>query len=145
LKDWIGTILWKGKSSFRKLNKRQNWYVGLFELALEGSLDFDVNDVDFQTCKSSGPGGQHVNKRNSAVQAFHKPTGIRVQVSDSRSQIQNRKIAIERIQAKINEAKIDLILQQRSNKWKLNKELERGNPVRTFKGGDFKKVSKVKN
>ena len=62
---------------------------------------FKESDVEFQFTRSSGNGGQHVNTTDSAVRATHKPTGITVFVQQERKQIQNRKIAIEMIKAKL--------------------------------------------
>ena len=56
--------------------------------------------------KSSGPGGQHKNKTMSCVRLFHKPTGIRVVGTESRSQIRNRDLAFKRLQVKLMELNI---------------------------------------
>lgn len=60
-------------------------------------------DLRESFARSSGPGGQHVNKVSTAVTLTHLPTGISVTVSDSRSQSMNRKIARERLAAKLQE------------------------------------------
>jgi peptide chain release factor len=60
-------------------------------------------DVDESFARSSGPGGQHVNKVSTAVTLLHRPSGIRVTVQDSRSQAINRRIARERLIAAIEE------------------------------------------
>lgn len=58
---------------------------------------------NFQTIRSSGNGGQNVNKVNSAVRVTHLPTKIQVVAMDSRSQLENKKIAVERLKLKILE------------------------------------------
>jgi protein subunit release factor B len=56
-----------------------------------------LKDCDVETFRGSGPGGQHRNKTESAVRMTHRPTGIVRVASDERSQLLNRKIALERI------------------------------------------------
>ena len=60
-------------------------------------------DVVESFARSSGPGGQHVNKVSTAVTLLHRPSGVRVTVQDSRSQATNRRIARERLIAAIEE------------------------------------------
>ncbi len=62
------------------------------------------SNIEEMFSRSSGPGGQHVNKVSTAVTLRHVPTGLRVTVSDSRSQAMNRETARRRLLQKINEA-----------------------------------------
>ncbi|MGH7596250.1 MAG: peptide chain release factor-like protein [bacterium] len=59
------------------------------------------NEVEITAFKSSGPGGQHKNKTESAIRIKHLPTGIIVVASDSRSQIKNRELAWQRLIEKL--------------------------------------------
>ncbi len=145
LSNWLGTVQWIGKSSFRKLHKRKNWFVGIYEIeAAKGALLID-SDIKFQAIRSSGPGGQHVNKVSSAIRATHTKTGIQVLVMDSRSQHQNKKMAIKRLQEKVTEYNNEQLKKSVQNQWGNHLNLERGNPVRVFIGTDFKTQKVNKN
>ena len=146
--NWLGTIQWIGTSTFRKFHKRKNWFIGCFEVdeipLFTGNTILE-KDIQFQAIRSSGAGGQHVNKVSSAIRAKHLKTGIQVLVMDNRSQHQNKKIAIKRLQEKLEEFTVDQAKEQLKNQWKNHQTLERGNPVRVFKGTDFKVVKKDKS
>ena len=142
---WLGTIQWIGSSTFRKYHKRKNWFIGAFELNMINPSKVNERDISFQTMRSTGPGGQHVNKVNSAVRAIHKPTGIQVVAMDRRSQHQNKKLAIARLEEKVNEANIQQLKSSMTDQWENNLNLQRGNPVRIFKGSDFKRQNKSKS
>lgn len=144
LTNWLGSIQWIGTSTFRKLNKRKNWFIGCFELEDLESIEINENEIQFQAIRSSGAGGQHVNKVSSAIRAKHTKTGLQVLVMDSRSQHQNKKIAIKRLQEKVATFNVDQVKEQIKNQWKNHQELERGNPIRVFTGTDFKQINKEK-
>lgn len=138
LKEWIGTIQWIGTSTFRKYHKRKNWFIGCFELKQVKEIKIQERDIEFQAIRSSGPGGQHVNKVSSAVRAKHVPTGVQVLVSESRSQHQNKKIAIERLKEQVASFNIKQLQESVKQEWENHLNLERGNPIQVFKGTDFK-------
>lgn len=139
LETWLGTVQWIGTSEFRKTHKRKNWFVGVYEVLQEQMLELNDNDITFQAMRSSGPGGQNVNKVNSAVRAIHKESGISVVAMESRSQHQNKKLAIERLKVKVYEANLEKVKSNINNQWEHHLNLKRGNPVRVFRGSDFKK------
>lgn len=138
LATWLGTIQWIGVSTFRKYHKRKNWFIGAFELKQMQTMEVDEKDITFQTMRSTGPGGQNVNKVNSAVRAIHNPTGVQVVAMDSRSQHQNKKLAIARLKEKVNETNLKQLKERMTDQWENHLNLQRGNPVRVFKGKDFK-------
>lgn len=144
LKPWKGTIQWIGKSSFRPQHKRKNWFVGLYEIEEHQEFQLYEKDIIYQSTRSSGPGGQHVNKVSSAIRAIHQPSNIQVLVMDSRSQHQNKKIAKQRLQDKVAEMQLQTLKDTVKHQWENHLQLERGNPVKVFSGSDFK-VKKEKN
>ena len=139
LDKWLGSICWIGKSTFRKLHKRSNWFIGIFELEGLEKINFNEKDIQFQTTRSQGSGGQNVNKVNTAVRATYLPTGESVFVQDSRSQLENKKISIQRLKEKVLEKNIIQLQKQMQDTWNNHLQVQRGNPVRTFSGTDFKK------
>lgn len=139
LDSWLGSICWIGKSTFRKLHKRSNWFIGVFELEGLNKINFNEKEIQFQTTRSQGSGGQNVNKVNTAVRATHIPTGQSVFVQDSRSQLENKKLSIERLKAKVLEQNIIQLQKRMQETWNNNLNVQRGNPIRTFSGTDFKK------
>ena len=145
LKDWLGTIQWIGQSTFRKYHKRKNWFIGCFELKELKTVEVFERDIEFQAIRSSGPGGQHVNKVSSAVRAKHIPTGVQVLVSESRSQHQNKKLAINRLKEQLANYNIQQLQENIQDEWENHLNLERGNPVQIFTGTDFKIQKKKKN
>ena len=62
-------------------------------------------DIKFETCKSSGAGGQHINKTESAIRLYHKPSGIVIECQDERSQFKNKDKALKLLKAKLYDMK----------------------------------------
>lgn len=142
--EWLGTIQWKGKSPYRPKHKRTNWFVGVVAIPAPTkahvALDTLQKDITVETMKSSGPGGQHVNKTDSAVRITHTRTGLKVRVDTDRSQHRNRAIALERLQLILanNHSKEQGEIDQ--NRWLSHYQLERGNARKIFTGLDFREL-----
>ena len=66
-------------------------------------FDIDMNDLEIETMRASGAGGQHINKTDSAVRIIHKPTGVVVKCQDGRSQHENRATALMTIRSRVYE------------------------------------------
>jgi len=143
--QWIGTIQWTGTSQFRKYHKRKNWFIAIFKQDEIKELKLDPKDVIVQTMRSSGAGGQHVNKVSTAVRLTHKVSGIVVKASDTRSQLQNKKIAFARLQEKLRLYNQSQSKIQAEEHWTNHLQIERGNPIRIFQGSDFKSNKKSKS
>ncbi|VDK54235.1 unnamed protein product [Anisakis simplex] len=93
------------------------------------------NDVKIETMRASGPGGQNVNKRSTAVRVTHKPTGISVHCMDERFQHLNIQIAFRRLAAILMQKKLDEIDEHTSSARRLQVQVgskSRAEKVRTY-------------
>lgn len=134
----VGTVQWICQSPLRPHHKRKNWFINVSILKEE--IHFENNkDIKYEVFKSSGKGGQNVNKVSTAVRAIHIPTGLSVVCMDQRSQSQNKKIAYLKLMKKIDEQNSSINSLIQYDNWNKHNSLQRGNPVRIYKGKTFKK------
>ena len=122
-------------SPFNAAGKRQTSFVSCDVMPdIEEDLDVEINpdDLRIDTYRSSGAGGQHINKTSSAIRITHLPTGIVVQCQNERSQFQNKDKAMQMLKARL------YLLKQQENAEKLSdirgdvKDINFGNQIRSY-------------
>lgn len=134
-----GTVQWICQSPFRPNHKRKNWFIDVSILKEEFRLSDD--NIRYESFRSSGAGGQNVNKVSSAIRAIHVPTGITAVSMDERSQRQNKKIAYLRLIKKIDEINSSINKNIEYENWNSShNQMIRGNPIRVYKGLKFKRI-----
>ena len=132
---WQGTVLWRStRNPYRPGHKRSNWFVGVVFFDEAELPDVSDADIRYETCRSSGKGGQNVNKVKTAVRAVHVPTGISVKCSDERSQSQNKELARRRVLLRLRVLRDCRAAEARAGLWRNHDSLQRGNPVKRFAG-----------
>lgn len=132
---WSGSLLWICTSPYRPQHRRRNWFFGGRQFTPAALPAHE--EVRFEALRSSGPGGQHVNKTASAIRATHLASGLSVKVQSERSQQANKRLALALIQQRLAERAAAAAAGQRAERRQAHYEIDRGNPVRTFRGAAF--------
>jgi peptide chain release factor len=140
--EWEGSIRWTCPSPLRPGWKRKNWFVSatVSAAARPGSTHVREEDLRFEAFRASGPGGQHVNRTESAVRVTHVPSGLVAVAREERSQHRNRALATARIAAELDAVEARRKASGEQERWSRHNDLERGNEVRVYEGLKFRRV-----
>jgi peptide chain release factor len=136
--DWLGTVQWIGTSPYRPHHKRKNWFVSIAAFSEPAAESWNERELSIETQRASGPGGQHVNRTESAVRVIHRPTGLSVLAQEERSQHLNRRLALARLAALLTERAEQQSRVAEDKRWRQHTQLERGNAVRIYRGADWR-------
>jgi len=130
-------------SPFDSGARRHTSFASVFVYPLVGNdIDIEIKseDIELETFKASGPGGQHVNKSNTAVRLIHRPTNIVVTSQSERSQMQNRVIAEKILKAKLYDMRIKEKEKEKEKREKSKKDIEWGHQIRSYILHPYQKV-----
>ena len=136
MRELEGSVLWICRSPFRPKHRRKNWFIDVSVLEQLPDTQGDMK-LRFETFRSKGKGGQHVNKVETGVRVIHVPTGISVVSTEARSQHMNKKLAMNRLCDILLDMELDNRRREKELAWMEHTRLERGNPVRVYEGMDF--------
>ncbi len=122
-------------SPFDANKRRHTSFAGVFVTPLvDDTIEIEINpaDLEWDTFRASGPGGQHVNKNESAVRVKHIPTGIVVECQQERSQHRNRELALKILKSKLYELELQKRREKQRELEKQKKKIEWGNQIRSY-------------
>lgn len=141
LSQFVGSVQWVCPSPYRIGHKRKNWFLDFSSCAEAETEVFDPKQVLFETFRSSGKGGQNVNKVETGVRVIYLPTGQTSVCTDERSQYLNKQKAVARLRQMVQSENQQKQAVTRNENWERHTSLERGNARAKFEGRYFKRVA----